>query len=446
MTARHPATVVHCFATLACAGVLAAGTMPAADGDGPVDPFYLSLLRAGVQHFDAGDYPNASYEIRLACFGMLDDPAQLAECLGRLGLAQDAAKDETGFGDTFRRVVDLEMRFGAWTSTDIPAEIRGRFENLVQSRIPEATLQLTPGFSELLTGRLRNELANLSTGDRRARLAARIAANPRDLAAHLLAGELELTEGNLAAAAGLAAAAVRVAPNADAALCLRGRVSQAQGQANASSDLEHCPATPRGPARAAPVPATAELAAEAPASGAGTSATTGSRATGSRATASPAAASPTPAPAPATAAPAPTAVPSPATPRVAEGIPADLAAELAALRGRLAGARTAAEAATVLADAAILADRHADSSAAQELALETAYRASRWPEVVRYARRAGGGSRTPPALTFYFAVALYETGARDEAAQVLAGCLASLQRTPYVEGYVTKILGPGARP
>lgn len=444
MTARHPALVVHCLATLACAGVLAAGTMPATDSDGLVDPFYLSLLRAGVQHFDAGDYPNASYEIRLACFGMLDDPARLAECLGRLGLAQDAAKDEAGFGDTFRRVVDLEMRFGAWTSTDIPAEIRGRFEDLVQSRIPEATLQLTPGFSELLTGRLRNELANLPTGDRRTRLASRIAANPRDLAAHLLAAELELTEGNLAAAAGLAAAAVRVAPNADAALCLRGRVAQAQGQAGAGSDLGRCPATPRDPAESRPIPATAEPTAKSPASGAGQPTNTAAPPVASS---TPTAAPPAPSPAATTppASSAPFVVPAATPPRVVEGIPGDLAAELAALRGRLGAARTAAEAATVLADAAALADQHADSSAAQQLALETAYRASRWPEVVRYARRVGD-TGTAPALRFYFAVALYETGARDEAVQVLTGCLPSLQRTPYVESYVAKILGSGASP
>lgn len=436
MTARYPTIVVRCFATLACAGVLAAGATPPADGDGPVDPFYSSLLRAGIQHFDAGDYPNASYEIRLACFGMLDDPARLAECLGRLGLAQDAAKDDAGFGDTFRRVVDLEMRFGAWTSTDIPAEIRSRFEDLVQERIPEATLQLTPGFSELLTGKLRNELANLSTADRRTRLAARIAANLRDLSAHLLAGELELAAGNLEAAAGLAAAAVGVAPNADAALCLRGRVAQAQGQASASSDLAHCPAAPRGQTEAAPAAptATAERTAGAPAS----------RADEPKAAASPTPASAPPAAVPPTTTPPPASMPSSAPSRSVESNPADLATELSELRGKLATARTSGEAAAVLTDAAVLADQHPDSAAAQQLALETAYRASRWPEAVRYARRAGGG--TPPALTFYFAVALYETGARDEAAEILTGCLPSLQRTPYVESYVTKILGPGTRP
>ena len=46
-----------------------------------VDPFYQSLLRDGQLAFDRKDYPTAARTLRLACFGMLDEPRPLADCL-----------------------------------------------------------------------------------------------------------------------------------------------------------------------------------------------------------------------------------------------------------------------------------------------------------------------------------------------------------------------------
>ena len=47
-------------------------------------------------------------------------------------------------------------------------------------------------------------------------------------------------------------------------------------------------------------------------------------------------------------------------------------------------------------------------------------------------------------MAFYLAVALFETGKIEEAAEVLKSCLPSLQRSPFVETYVKKILGDEA--
>src|SRR4051812_25152782 len=94
-------------AVLAAAALLSAGPLRA------VDPTYLDLLRDGTLEYDRGNFPAAAKSLRLACFGMLDEPKPLAECLARFALAQDKASDPDGFRETFRRLVELEERFQA---------------------------------------------------------------------------------------------------------------------------------------------------------------------------------------------------------------------------------------------------------------------------------------------------------------------------------------------
>jgi tetratricopeptide (TPR) repeat protein len=114
-----------------------------------VDPFYEGLLRDGTYAYDRRDYATAVEALRLACFGMLEEPKRLADCLVRLALAQDRAQDEEGFRETFRRVVELEERFGAYSQEGPPADLRSAFEARVPARIPAATLESTPAFRRL---------------------------------------------------------------------------------------------------------------------------------------------------------------------------------------------------------------------------------------------------------------------------------------------------------
>jgi len=114
-----------------------------------VDPFYEGLLRDGTYAYDRRDYATAVEALRLACFGMLEEPKRLADCLVRLALAQDRAQDEEGFRETFRRVVELEERFGAYSQEGPPADLRSAFEARVPAWIPAATLEGTPAFRRL---------------------------------------------------------------------------------------------------------------------------------------------------------------------------------------------------------------------------------------------------------------------------------------------------------
>jgi tetratricopeptide (TPR) repeat protein len=115
-----------------------------------VDPFYMGLLRDGRQAFDRKEYATASRLLNLACFGMLDEPKVLADCLARLALCQDKADDVDGFRETFRRLVEVEERFSAYSQGELPPELRTALEPRLVARLPAATLESVPVFRPLV--------------------------------------------------------------------------------------------------------------------------------------------------------------------------------------------------------------------------------------------------------------------------------------------------------
>lgn len=115
-----------------------------------VDPFYQSLLREGQAAYDRKDYAAASRDLRLACFGMLDEPRQLADCLVRLALAQDRLNDVERFRETFQRLIDVEERFKGYSLADLAPAQRAALEQRLVARIPAATLAAAPAFRSTL--------------------------------------------------------------------------------------------------------------------------------------------------------------------------------------------------------------------------------------------------------------------------------------------------------
>jgi len=111
-----------------------------------VDPFYQTLLRDGQHAYDRKDYQAAAHDLRLACFGMLDEPRLLADCLVRLALAQDHLNDVEAFRDTFQRLVEIEERFKAYSQAELAPELRAGLEQRLAARIPAATLAGAPAF------------------------------------------------------------------------------------------------------------------------------------------------------------------------------------------------------------------------------------------------------------------------------------------------------------
>ncbi|HYH45357.1 MAG TPA: hypothetical protein VEG34_06680, partial [Thermoanaerobaculia bacterium] len=147
---RRPARRI--LGRLGLAAALAAGAAGAAGISAPAwasDPFYTALLRDGILAYDRGAFGDAARDLRLACFGLLDEPEALAVCLVRLAVAQGAAGDAEGFQATFRRVVEVEERFGAYARAELPPAVRAAFEERVGKAIPAATLAAVPAFQRL---------------------------------------------------------------------------------------------------------------------------------------------------------------------------------------------------------------------------------------------------------------------------------------------------------
>ncbi len=206
----------------------AVGVMAVAVGEA-AHPFYEDLLRRGTEEFNRRDFEKAVKKLRIACFGLLDEPQMLAEGLTRLALAQAGAGDKAGFGATFQRLADLEERFAAYSSGSLAAETRAAFEAMAVRLLPAQTLAASPVFSRLLP-RPAELLGQWPPGKRRKELEKRISADPNDIRWRLALGELELAEGHLTAAWTQADAALTLAPGNLHARRLRGRVLAAQGK------------------------------------------------------------------------------------------------------------------------------------------------------------------------------------------------------------------------
>jgi hypothetical protein len=305
-----------------------------------IDPFYQGLLRDGQQAFDRKDYGTAARQLRLACFGMLDDPRPLADCLSRLLLAQDGAGDVEGVRDTFRRLTEIEDRFKAYSQGEIPPELRAALEARLAARIPAATLAGAPAFRS-------------SPGKK---------------------------PGSPAAATTPGSSAPAVKPVPAPASPIAALPPQASDPAPTKS-----PAPAAGPARPAASP------------------------------------------------PATAAADKPLTD--AERKKLDQARQLLAEQRPSKELRQAFELARAVADA------HPGSKEAQLLAAEGAYRISRWNDAAAYFKRGGDPGDEQPERLFYMAVVLYESGDAPAAAAALKRSLPNLQRTPYVESYIHKILG-----
>ena len=117
--------------------------------------------------------------------------------------------------------------------------------------------------------------------------------------------------------------------------------------------------------------------------------------------------------------------------------------EVERLRRRLAAAATGDELATLMGDAESLAGRHPESRQASLLAAEIAYLLADWPAAVRHFGQAGALRPGEAHLAFYRAVALYESGDRAAAAEILRPVASRLERTDFVASYVDRILAGG---
>ncbi|MCZ6727606.1 MAG: hypothetical protein O7A98_09680 [Acidobacteria bacterium] len=419
-----------------------------------VDPFYDSLLRQGAAAYDRGDFEEAAKRLRVACFGLMDEPAVLADALVRLALAQSAMNDRQAFGATFERIAQVEELFAGYSQAPLPAEVRSQFETQLIERVPMATLRGSATFSRLVRNKELLQLQSLPPAQRRAQLESMVRESPNDPDWRRMLAEAQVAGGDGRQAIDALQQEVLARPADGNTRCLLARAHLQAGRCELSSDnIERCdvralpapeltrhidcltgaerwleaasvvvslppavrtsrPLVKREKriARALPpdteIPPLAPFVADARVASppAGTT---------SRATSQPAAQFPT---------------------RVPESA-------VQTLRERLTAAASREELASIADDAEHLGKRYPASREALYIAGEAAYKVSNWSRAARNLAASGGPPAARPELLFYLSVSFFELGDRDQAARILQQALPNLQRTAIVQRYVRDILG-----
>ena len=226
--------------SLLVATVLLALLTPVAQA---ADPFYERLLQKGKRSLTV-DPESAAEDLRLACFGMLDDPEELVDCQVHLAVAQGNLGDTTGFEETFTRLLDTEIRFPTYQNLSLDPLVRQSFESQLETSVAYEALIQAPAFRQIAARVFEDRLASLPLEQRRQELAALRAREPAELRWLIMMSEVELESGGTDAtneALEMAEAALRRDSELLRAICVRGRALAVLNRCSeALEDLMSC--------------------------------------------------------------------------------------------------------------------------------------------------------------------------------------------------------------
>jgi len=396
------------------------------------DPFYLSLLKAGTESYRLTRYPQAADELRVACFGLLEEPPLLVECLARLALVQSALSRTADADLTMARFVDVETKFGAYSRAALQKEVRTEFEDLISSRLRPEVLAMVPS----LTGLVETPEKRLSRLDPAQRERELIALSEREKESKvwpLWLARDAAAKGDHKSVVRWATRALEIDPRDTDALALRGHALTARrAHADALNDLRALP-----PARVAADP---QLVGDLVVTLVATKDEAQARALAETLTPE-VRARPDVARAVkrfATAAPAAEAAPAPPTPNP-QPPPVEIPVnDIVANVRRLRSAGQKAEAKQVLVEAL---GRAPGSRDLRKELLETEYFLKDWPASAAQLKYLEPFAEGEEPWMFYGAVASYETGNLEGARALLRRARPKIAQNPFVEYYTRKILG-----
>lgn len=126
------------------------------------DDFSLERLRAGEEALRENRVPDAVDQLRIACFGLLDQEAPLSECLVNLTLAFDAARRPVDVDATLNKFLEAERRFAAYSKAALSPESRQKFEAVLLARVPVETIVSIPSLAGVALHHCRELLASLA--------------------------------------------------------------------------------------------------------------------------------------------------------------------------------------------------------------------------------------------------------------------------------------------
>ncbi|HEX2836033.1 MAG TPA: hypothetical protein VHW00_23715 [Thermoanaerobaculia bacterium] len=100
----------------------------------PTD-FYLGLLGRGASYVEAGQYDAAVSPLRISAFGLVESIANYQSALVYLAIAQDRAGNADGARDAVRRLASAERIERHFGSLQLPATIRSAFLDVAKKHL-----------------------------------------------------------------------------------------------------------------------------------------------------------------------------------------------------------------------------------------------------------------------------------------------------------------------
>jgi Flp pilus assembly protein TadD len=140
------------------------------------DDFYQQRLQAGIEAYRAKRLQEAVDELRIAAFGMLEQPTVLLDTLARLALAQQAVGRTADAEFTLNRFIEVERKFNNWGQSQLEPELKKRFEALLREKISSETLLAISSLADLVETE-EKRIAKLSRKEKQKAL---LAAHERD--------------------------------------------------------------------------------------------------------------------------------------------------------------------------------------------------------------------------------------------------------------------------
>ncbi len=159
------------------------------------DQFYEARLQEGRITYQTGIAAEAADLLRIACFGLLDEPRELSEGLVWLALAQNKAGRQVDADQTLKRFLDVEKRFAPYSKMSIPESVRAEFEELLVKRLPPTALAAVPTLAHFVET-ADQKILKLPLAARVKALEAKAKASPKESAWPLMLASLAADQKN----------------------------------------------------------------------------------------------------------------------------------------------------------------------------------------------------------------------------------------------------------